>query len=422
MTNRIGVPISDFRGLSRLALDAAAGLTGFIESMHRNVAHAPGVIAQPPHGPLGGISGQVYRGIQTAVRIAGNGVDTLLAQWAPALGEPSLSPTRDAMLSALNGVIGDYLVASENPLAISMRLHHAGVALELERAALAATIAAPTGRLAVLVHGLFMNHWKWQRKGHDHGAALARDLAYTPIYVHYNSGLNVSTNGRDLADLLETLVEQWPVAVEDLVLIGHSMGGLLSRSACHYGAQTGHGWPEHLSKMLFLGTPHHGAPLERGGQQLDLLLGKSPYTAALTQIGRMRSAGITDLRYGNLVDEDWQGRDRFEHAGDQRRGVPLPRGVRCYAIAATIGGDKGDLGDRLLGDGLVPLGSALGHHDEPHLALGLPESQQWIGRGMNHLDRLSRPEVYGQMRRWLARREPSVATRTDSGGKARGKA
>jgi pimeloyl-ACP methyl ester carboxylesterase len=401
LRSRKGVALSDFRGLSRLAFDAAAGLTGFIESMHHNVANAPGIAGPPPQGQLPGISGWVYRGIQGAARMAGSGIDALLAQLSPALGEQSSSPARDAVLSALNGVLGDHLAASGNPLAIRMRLHHAGVPLELERAALATTIAAPTGRVAVLVHGLFMNHWKWERRGHDHGAALARDLGYTPVYLHYNSGLNISTNGRNLADLLEAVVEQWPVAVEELVIIGHSMGGLVSRSAHHYGTGAGHDWPRHLSKLLFLGTPHHGAPLERGGHQLDLLLGKSPYTAALTQFGRMRSAGITDLRYGNLIDEDWQGRDRFEHASDRRRGVPLPSDVQCYAIAATVANEPGDLSDRILGDGLVPLRSALGHHDERHLALEIPDSQQWIGGGMNHLDLLSRYEVYEQIRRWL---------------------
>ena len=411
MTNRTGVPLSDVRGFSRLAIEAAAGLTGFVESMHHNIAHASGVIGPPPQGPMVGISGWVYRGIQGAVRMAGGGLDALLTQLDPALGEQSSSPGRDAVLSALNGVLGDHLAASGNPLAIPMRAHHDGVALELERRALAAAIPAPTGRLAVLVHGLFLNHWKWERKGHDHGAALARDLGYTPVYLHYNSGLNISTNGRNFADLLEALVEQWPVPLEDLVIIGHSMGGLVSRSAHHYGAAAGHAWPEHLSNLLFLGTPHHGAPLERGGHQLDLLLGKSPYTAALTKFGRMRSAGITDLRYGNLVDEDWQDHDRFEHVGDRRRGLPLPKGVRCHAIAATVGNGVGGLNDRLVGDGLVPLRSALGHHEEPHLALGLPDSQQWIGRGMNHLDLLNRQEVYEQIRRWLAPRNRRRAPR-----------
>ena len=193
------------------------------------------------------------------------------------------------------------------------------------------------GKLVVLLHGLCMNDLQWKRKGHDHGVSLARDLAYTPVYLHYNSGLHVSTNGRAFAERLETLVQLWPVPLTELVIIGHSMGGLVARSACHYGALARHEWVRRLDKLVFVGTPHHGAPLERGGNWVDLLLGASRYSAPLARLGKIRSAGITDLRFGNLLDEDWNKRDRFKRTGDLRLPVPLPQGVACYAIAATTG-------------------------------------------------------------------------------------
>src|SRR4029453_3460663 len=99
---------------------------------------------------------------------------------------------------------------------------------------------------------------------HDHGAALARDLAYTPVYLHYNSGLHVSTNGQAFAERLEVLLQQWPGPVTELVLIGHSMGGLVARSACHYGTLASHGWLRRLARLRFLGTPHPGATAPRG--------------------------------------------------------------------------------------------------------------------------------------------------------------
>jgi pimeloyl-ACP methyl ester carboxylesterase len=254
----------------------------------------------------------------------------------------------------------------------------------------------------VLLHGLCMNDLQWKRKGHDHGVALAHDLAYTPVYLHYNSGLHISTNGRAFAELLEALVQSWPVPLTELVLLGHSMGGLVARSACHYGALARHGWRRRLDKLVFVGTPHHGAPFERGGNWVDMLLSSSPYTAPLARLGKIRSAGITDLRFGNLLDEDWEKRDRFERSGDLRVPVPLPEGVACYAIAATTGKRLGALGDQLIGDGIVPLASALGRHANPKLALTFDESRQWVAYGMNHLDLLSQPEVYAQIRRWLA--------------------
>jgi pimeloyl-ACP methyl ester carboxylesterase len=246
-----------------------------------------------------------------------------------------------------------------------------------------------------------MNDLEWERRQHDHGAALARERGYTPLYLHYNSGLHISTNGHRFDQLLETLVQQWPVEVEELVILGHSMGGLVARSACHVGAAGDRTWPRKLRKLMFLGTPHHGAPLERGGNWFHVITDISSYTAPFSNLGKIRSTGITDLRYGNLLDDDWKGQDRFAHTGDRRQVVPLPMGVECYAIAATTGKEAGDLSDRLIGDGLVPLNSALGRHDNPDLNLSFERENQWIGYGMNHLDLLNRKDVYEQLRTWL---------------------
>jgi pimeloyl-ACP methyl ester carboxylesterase len=336
------------------------------------------------------------------VGLVGHGLDRLLARLEPLLAERSAWPGREALLAALNGVLGDYLAASDNPLAITMRLRRGGVALPDERRGLAAAIPQAGGKLVVLLHGLCMSDLQWKRNEHDHGAALARDLAYTPVYLHYNSGLHISTNGQAFAELLEALVQMWPVPLAELVLIGHSMGGLVARSACHYGALARHEWLRRVDKLVFLGTPHHGAPLERGGNWVDMLLSSSGYTAPLARLGKIRSAGITDLRFGNLLDEDWRGRGRFERTGDPRAAVPLPTSIACYAIAATTGKSAGDLSDRLLGDGIVPLASALGRHANPSLALTFAESRQWVAYGTNHLDLLSRSEVYAQIKKWLA--------------------
>ena len=131
------------------------------------------------------------------------------------------------------------------------------------------------------------------------------------------------------------LLQAWPVPVEELVIVGHSMGGLLARSACHYGQLAGQAWPKHLRQMVFLGTPHHGAPLERGGNWVNVVLELSPYTAALARLAKIRSAGITDLRHGDILDEDWQHGDRFARAKTRKGAVPLPQGVQCFAVGVT---------------------------------------------------------------------------------------
>jgi pimeloyl-ACP methyl ester carboxylesterase len=402
MVKKRRVAAADLRGLNRLTIDGIAGIVDLVEAMHYNIASVPGILAKPKRGRTTGITGLVYRSIRGVIGLVGHGLDKLLARLEPLLGERSTWPGREALLAALNGVLGDYLAASNNPLAITMALRRGGIALPGERAPLAAAIPQAGGKLVVLLHGLCMNDLRWMRKGHDHGAALARDLAYTPVYLHYNSGLNISTNGRAFAELLETLVQRWPVPLTELVLIGHSMGGLVARSACHYGALARHEWLRRVDKLVFLGTPHHGAPLERGGNWVDMLLGSSAYSAPLARLGKIRSTGITDLRFGNLLDEDWNKRDRFERSGDLRVAVPLPEGVACYAIAATTGKTAGDLTDKLIGDGIVPVASALGRHTNPRLALKFDESRQWVAYGTNHLDLLSRPEVYAQIKRWLA--------------------
>lgn len=179
------------------------------------------------------------------------------------------------------------------------------------------------------------------------------------------------------------------------------MGGLVARSACFYGEAAGHSWRRSLSGIVFLGTPHHGAPLEQIGAWADHFIGKIPYAAAFGRIGKARSVGVTDLRFGSLIDEDWRDRDRFTLSGDRRRPIPLPEGVPCFTIAATKAAAANTLHDSLVGDGLVPVTSALGEHAEPARRLAFDPDRQWIGKGMNHFDLLSSLEVSDQIVRWL---------------------
>ena len=394
--------LHDLHGFSRLAIEATLGLTDLVEAMHKNIARIPGISGPPEQHRTTGVTGWVYRSIRTITGLVGGGIDAGLSQLSPLLGEGRPSFEREAVLAALNGVLGDYMAATRNPLAISMRLRREGRPLELTTQAMTEFIPALTGKVLVMVHGLCMSDLQWNRQGHDHGALLARERGYTPVYLYYNSGLHISTNGRGFADLIEVLLKIWPQPVKELVIIGHSMGGLVSRSACYYGETAGHGWLRKLSRLVFLGTPHHGAPLERGGNVVDVILGTTPYTEPLARIGKIRSAGITDLRFGYIIDDHWQGRDRFAHSSDIRRPVPLPKDVLCFAMAATTGKTVGDVRDRFLGDGLVQVGSALGKHEKPSLTLSFPEKRQWVGYGINHMELLSHPDVYKQIRRWLA--------------------
>jgi pimeloyl-ACP methyl ester carboxylesterase len=403
-TKPAAISLSDVLALGSLAFDAAAGLTGVVEQMHGSILDTPG-FAPLGQGVTGGVTRFVYRGVRGAFRLAGAGIGGASALLEARQDNAPTSRGREVALAALNGLIGDHLVEIGNPLALQMRFRRNGKALKLDRGSLSEALPDATGKLAVLVHGLCMGDLQWTRANHDHGAALARELGYTPLYLSYNSGLHVSVNGRAFAALLEALVAEWPLGVDDFVIVGHSMGGLVARSACRYGEEAGHLWRRQLRKLVFLGAPHHGAPLERIGNWVELALGKAPYAAAFTKLGQVRSAGVTDLRYGNLIDEDWEGRDRFARVPDARRDVPMPEGVACYAIAGTTARSAGGLKDRLVGDGLVPVASALGRHKDFSRDLKFPADRQWIACETGHLDLLSRRDVYEQVARWVLRDE-----------------
>ncbi len=400
---------ADLRGAARLATEATTGLTDLVEAMHARIARVPFAPASKAGaaGRTTGLTGFVYRSVRGVARAAGGGVDALLGWLAPALGATAGDPSapagerREALLAALNGVLGDHLANSANPLATPMAMRRDGRPLTLEREALRERLPAAGPRVLVLLHGLCMSDRQWRRDGHDHGAALAQALGFTPVYLQYNSGLHVSTNGRALATLLEQLLAAWPVPVQRLVLLGHSMGGLIARSAQHLAAEAGMAWPARLTDIVFLGTPHQGAPLERGGQGIGMLLGALPYAAPLARLARVRSAGITDLRHGNVLDEDWAAHDRFADHHDHRRPLPLPAGVRCFAIGASTGKRGGDIKDRLLGDGLVPLASALGQHRETRRRLDFAPERRYVVYGTSHLALLSSDAVCRKLVEWL---------------------
>lgn len=416
--------VSDIQGLAQLATQATLGVTGLVENVQGNVYKA----VAAPFGPLGakfinrmpgasgvrplGITGLVYGGIKGVTRLAGGTANALLSRAAPLAGPRASTPQREAMLAALNGVLGDRLAETANPLAISMRLRHQGQPLLLEPQALAARFPGATGKLLVMVHGLCMNDLQWNSAAagfKGHGEQLARELGYTPVYLHYNTGLHTSDNGEQLAGLLQQLAKAWPQPVQEITLLVHSMGGLVARSACHQAAEAGYSWLAQLKALVFLGTPHHGAPLERLGSWVDGVLGGNIVTRPFAKIGQVRSAGITDLRHGNVLHADWHEAGRFERGPDARRPLPLPAGVACYTVAATtLAPGKGPLmavrealARKMVGDGLVSLESALGLHAEPERCLAFAPENQWIAQGMNHMELLSRPEVARQLVRWL---------------------
>jgi pimeloyl-ACP methyl ester carboxylesterase len=401
-TPPMALTMADLRGLTALGFDATIGLTGLVEQMHLTIAERAAPLGAASEGRTRGITGAVYGAIRSATRLLGSGVDVSMKCVEPAAGPAADNRQRAALVAALNGLWGDHLQASGNPLAIDMVLRCVGRPLQLDPAALRAVLPEATGRVAVLVHGLCMNDLQWQREGHDHGRLLADELGYTTLALHYNSGLHIADNGERLAALLEQLAANWPVPLHELVIVGHSMGGLVARSACHAAETQELSWRRRLTRLVCLGTPHHGAVLERSGHLLDIVLGLSPYVAPFTRLGKARSAGITDLRYGNLQRTDWQGRRAHDQHRDDREPTPLPAGVDVYLLAATTAEQPLGLRHATVGDGLVSLASAWGEHRERKHALAVPAGHKRLITNANHWDLLSRPEAAQALREWLA--------------------
>lgn len=345
----------------------------------------------------------IHRVIRGVARLVGTELDSALARVAPLIGHSVPGARREAALAILNGVLGDHLAETGNPLAISMSLRRGSRAIDVDDAESARrALSDARQKVLVLVHGSCLGDRCWTRAGHDVAAALERDLGFTCLHLNYNTGRHISTNGTEFAKLLEHVLGAWPVHLDELVLVGHSMGGLVARSACHAGDTLGHTWRRKLTNLVCIASPHHGAPLERGGNWIDVLLGVTHYSAPLARLGMIRSAGVTDLRFGNVLDEHWRGRDRFAARGDARTWLELPEGVQCYAMAATRTSEPG--AGPYASDGLVSVDSALGRHRRAELTLAFPDTHQWIGFGMGHLDLLGHPEAYDILRSWLSDR------------------
>jgi pimeloyl-ACP methyl ester carboxylesterase len=398
---------TDLKAAAQLATQATHGVINIVEGVHRSVHQRLGLSKNAAPEQTSGLTGQIYRGIRGVAALVGKGSDAVLGALLPLLDDPAThpeaSPQREAVLAALNGVMGDQLVVTGNPLAQAMELRLKGKALPLDAPeTLKEKLGtAASSHLVLLIHGLCMNDAQWRRGGHDHGAYLSQALGCTPVYLRYNSGRHTSENGRELAAMLERLAAAWPVPLQRLTIVGHSMGGLVARSAVQVARENGQSWPGLLRELVFLGTPHHGAPLERAGHGVDVLLGATPFTAPFTRLGKLRSAGITDLRHGHVQDADWQGRDRFATPADLRKPLPLPEGVACFTVAATLAGRRGLLADRITGDGLVPLNSALGQSDDRRHQLVFARDSQHIVYSTGHLDLLSSQAVADQLLAWL---------------------
>jgi len=403
------VTSAELRSAGRLGGYAVAGLTARIEQVHRAVAGRVfgqlGVAGAPVRVIHDTIAAGVYLTIRGGATVAG-AVGGEVAAQIGASGGPGGSaagtPAGRLALSALNAVAGDRLGPGMAPLTIGMAVRAAGRDVDLTTGELAAALPQATPRLAVFVHGLGANEdlWRWRSEGQQrvpYGERLRAEFGYTPLYVRYNTGRHVSVNGRDLAALLDGLTAAWPEQVGELLLVGHSMGGLVIRSACHYGQQASATWAPRVRHVFYIGSPHLGAPLARAAGFAGWAFGKAAETRPFVTMVNGCSAGIKDLRYGYVLDDDWASCDQDSCLRDHRHDTPLLAGANHYVISATVTADPGSKAGAVVGDLLVQPASAHGRRRGiQHIGFRM-DSGRGLG-GMHPVDLLSHPAVWEAMR------------------------
>jgi pimeloyl-ACP methyl ester carboxylesterase len=343
------------------------------------------------------IAGGVYAGLRGGARALGAAAERTVPPRTL-----STTPPGRRLLAILNGLIGDTLEREGSPLQEPMAVRIAGGEVVPPRPeALARAFPQAAPRLVVFLHGLMETEFSWSFGGAEpYGERLARDLGWTPLYVRYNTGRRISENGRSLAELLDEVARHWPVAVDGIALVGHSMGGLVARSACYQATAAPMDWVRQVRHVVSLGSPHMGAPLEQAVHYASAALTALPETAPLGRFLRRRSGGIRDLRQGSLVDEDWRDRDPDALRAEACEEVPLLEGATHCFVAATVTSSARHPVGRLVGDVLVLQPSAsgrsrsrrIGFRDEDGLHVG----------GAHHLALLNHPAVYERLLAWLS--------------------
>jgi PGAP1-like protein len=393
-----------------------AGVASRVEGVHRAVAGrvfgATGLTSQPVGVIHDSIAGAVYSGLRVGGLAAGAVAGEVAGRLIPPSSPAGSTPLGNQAQAALNGFAGHHLQGDLSPLAIRMAVRNAGRDVPLAPVDLTGAFPDASPKLAVFVHGLAETENLWTPEAPDgseggYGPRLRSDLGYTAIYVRYNSGRHVSENGRSLGLLLSDLVAAWPVPPEELLLVGHSMGGLVIRSACHYGPGQAQPWVPLVRHIVYLGTPHLGAPLARAAGLVGWTMSRLPETKPFAPLLNGSSDGVKDLRFGYLLDEDWMGCDPDQCRRDHRGDVPLLESANHYVISVTITSDPNSPLGAVVGDLLVQPASAHGRRRRrQHIPFPM-EFGRSLG-GLTHFQLVNHPSVWAEIRALL---QPDIRAR-----------
>jgi pimeloyl-ACP methyl ester carboxylesterase len=390
---------------------ALGEVTEVARDVHRALARRLFGLAGGPGAPVklmhDGISAIAYG----STRLGARTIPAVLGLVAEARIDPTAPSVLDDnrgrfALGALNGFWGDRLALQRPALAVEMKTRAHGGRLRRVPANVVHDLGdSATGRVIVFLHGLCETDLSWSFRAErtwgdrtvTYGSLLRDERGWTPLYVTFNSGLHISANGFELAEQLDELVRLWPVPVTDLTIVGHSLGGLVARSAAHQAAESGMAWVTSLRHVVGLGAPHLGAPLERGVNKATHSLAKLPETKPFATWLNRRSVGIKDLRHGALLEADWSDADP-EDIADNCAEVAFLADVAYYSVSATLSRNPTSRWP-FFGDLLVDHASATGNGPRRTLTFDI-ERTLHLG-GKHHFHLLGSRVIYEHLRDWL---------------------
>jgi len=443
-------PLAQTRGGVEFAGSAFDQLTQRIHEFHRAISDIPfDRLEQAPVANLGSqptriLHDDITDSVYGTVRAAGSlafGLASLALKRAEKMLEPQVaampamtagnfdkqvdisaaaapSVLRDNLLSALNGAFGDFIAARRNPLSVRLGFYRRGATIELDAEAIAAAQPNLTSRIVIFLHGLCCNEHSWRIYADPdasdttpYGERLEAEHGFTAFYLRYNTGLHISQNGRSVVRLIARLVANYPIALDEIVLIGHSMGGLVARSACHYAAIEKAAWTRKVTQVICLGTPHLGAPLEQavhlGTAAMDAFALSRPWG----QLLKARSLGIKDLRHGYTSHADWRDGDADASFENRRSEIARLPNARYHFIGSSIGESESHWLGKLVGDGLVRLPSSTAHQ--------LADADTAVLYSTHHMRLLNHPAIYQQIVQRLAKASAKTSVNSPSQPKKR---
>lgn len=362
-----------------------------VEGMHRAIAgrwfSVLGETGKPMQHVHDTFTGTVYSSIRLAGTLVGAGLDVAIT---------TRSARADAVQAFTNGIWGDRFGRDEDRLGITMGVRNRDGQAMVVGPKLETTFPEATGHLVVLVHGLVNTERVWRGTAADQGLVdkLEEHPALTPVSLRYNSGQKVSTNGALLSSLLDQLHRDWPVPVESLALVGHSMGGLVVRSACKIAETNDAAWLADVANVVTLGSPHLGAPLEKLANAVAWGLNVARETRPLADFLNNRSSGIKDLRFGAVTDADWGDADPDALLVNTVSDDPLPANIDHHFVAGVVTTNRTHPVGVVMGDLMVRTDSATGKQRLD------PTNVVVIGK-VRHSDLASEAAVIDQVMDWV---------------------